>query len=71
MKVKITFTEEVLGTCSANPEVHREYIASKSPDANTIEDEVAAVGVEEVVEKSMTVFPKKAGLPFVYDYQIK
>lgn len=71
LKIKLTFTEEVLGTCSANPEVHREFIASKSPDAATIEDEVAAVGVEGVVEKTMTVFPKWEGQPFFYDYQIK
>jgi len=71
LKVKLTFTEEVLGTCSANPDVHREYIASKSPDAATIEDEVAAVGVEQVVDKAMTIFPREDGKPFFYDYQIK
>lgn len=71
LKVVLTFTEEVLGTCSANPEVHREFIASKSPDAGTIEDEVAAIGVEAATDKAMTVFPKENGKPFFYDYQIK
>lgn len=72
MKVKLTFTEEVLGTASADPEIHREFIASKAPDAPTIEDEVAAVGVDEVAEKSTTIFPRdENGNPFVYDYQIK
>jgi len=71
MKIKLTFTEELLGTASANPDLHREFIASKSPDAATIEDEVAAAGVEAMVEKSMTVFPREAGKPFLYDYQIK
>lgn len=33
MKVRITFTEEVLGTSSNNPELHDEFIASKAPDA--------------------------------------
>ena len=37
MKVKVTFTEEVLGTASADKEVHRTYIASKAPDAPTRE----------------------------------
>ncbi len=72
IKVRLTFTEEVLGTASANPEIHEEFIASKSPDAKTIEEEVAAVGVEEVVEKSMTIFPRqKDGTPIFYDYQIR
>ena len=71
LKIKITFIEELLGTASANPDVQREYIASKSPDAGTIEDEVKAIGVDAAVEKSMTVFPREDGKPFLYDYQIK
>lgn len=43
IKVKLTFTEPVLGTWPANPNVAREFIASKSPDAATVEDEVAAL----------------------------
>ena len=71
LKVKITLLEEMLGTSSANPDVHREYIASKAVDASTIEDEVAAIGVDATVEKSMTVFPRENGQPIMYDYQIK
>ena len=72
MKVKITFSEEVLGTASANPEIHKEFIASNAPDATSREEEVAAIGADKVVEKSMTVFPKDSdGSPFFWDYQIK
>ena len=72
IKVKITFTESVLGTCAANEEIYREFIGSKAPDASTIEDEVEALGVDAVAEKGMTVFPKlDDGTPFFYDYQIK
>ena len=71
MKIKITLTEELLGTASNNPDIHREFIASKAPNATGIEEEVAALGVEAVEQKSMTVFPKKDGKPFVWDYQIK
>lgn len=72
LKVKLTFTEEVLGTASANPDIHREFIASKAPDALTMEDEVNALGVDAAVEKTMTIFPKdENGVPFLYDYQIK
>lgn len=71
MKIKITLIEEMLGTASADPEIHREFIASKSPDARTIEEEVAEIGTDAVVEKSKTVFPRHDGTPFIYDYQIK
>ena len=71
-KVRLTFTDEILGTSSGNPELHREFIASKAPDAQKMEDEVAALGVDAVEEKSMTVFPRLAdGTPFLYDYQIR
>ena len=72
IKVKLTFTEGVLGTSPANPDVYRDYIGSKAPDAATVEDEVEALGADAVAEKSMTVFPRNAdGVPFMYDYQIK
>lgn len=72
IKVELTFIEDVLGTASSNPDIHAEFIASKSPDHETIEEEVAAIGIEAVVEKSMTIFPKTAdGKPFIYDYQIR
>lgn len=72
IKVKLTFTEPVLGTCPGDPDIYTTFIASKSPDANTLEDEVAAIGVDGVVEKGKTIFPKlDGGTPFFYDYQIK
>lgn len=72
MKVRVTFTEELLGTASADPEIHSKFIASKAPDAAKLEDEVAALGAEEVTEKAMTVFPRmEDGTPFLWDYQWK
>lgn len=72
IKVRITFTEAVLGTWPSNQNIAREFIASKSPDANTIEDEVTALGADAVADKGMTVFPRNEnGEPILYDYQIK
>lgn len=72
MKVELTFTEKLLGTSSGNPELHKEFIASKAPDAKTKEEEVEALGVEEVEKKEMTIFPRMDdGTPFIYDYQIR
>lgn len=71
-KVRVTFIEDCLGTASNDPEIHRRYIASKGPDAKSIEEEVAAIGADEVEEMQKTVFPKFSdGTPFFWDYQIK
>jgi len=72
MKVKLTFTEEALGTASANPALHSEYIASNAPDAKSKKEEVEALGTDEVEKKAMTIFPRtEDGVPFIWDYQIK
>lgn len=72
IKVRLTFVEPILGTSPANEDVYRDFIGSKAPDAVSVEDEVAALGVDAVAEKGMTVFPRlDDGTPFLYDYQIK
>lgn len=72
IKVKLTFVEPVLGTWPSNQNIAREFIASKSPDAATVEDEVAALGADAVADKGMTVFPRNEnGEPVLYDYQVK
>lgn len=72
MKVKITFLEPVLGTWPNNKNIAEEFIASKAPDASTVEEEIAALGIDAVTEKGKTVFPRnEAGEPVLYDYQVK
>lgn len=72
IKVKLTFLEEVLGTASADKEIHDKFIAANAPDAPSRKEEIEALGVEEVIEKSMTVFPRNTeGKPIFWDYQIK
>lgn len=70
--VKITFQEELLGSASADPEIHSRFISSKAPDAPKMEEEVEALGVEAIERREMTVFPRgKHGDPFLWDYQVK
>lgn len=71
LKIKVTTIEEMLGTASANPEIHREFIASNAPNAPSMKEEIAAIGPEEVFEKGMTVFPRVDNKPIVWDYQWK
>ena len=71
-KVRLTLLEEMLGTTPGDPDIYRNFIGSKAPDASTVEDEVAALGADAVVEKGRTVFNKMPdGRPFIYDYHIK
>lgn len=72
LKVRLTLTEELLGTASSDPHIHEEYIASKAPDAPSRTEEVEALGVDEVVDKQKTIFPRNAdGEPILWDYQAK
>jgi len=74
IKVRLTFTEGVLGTSPGNEDIYREFIASKAPNQATEEEEVEAMqfDVNNEVAKGMTHFGRtEDGRPFVYDYQIK
>lgn len=73
MKIQVTIQllNEMLGTSNANKKIHEQFIASKAEDAPKIEEEIAALGVEEVVENAMTIFPREDGKPFIWDYQIR
>ena len=46
LRVKVIFDEEVLGMSSADPEIHKTYIASKAPDAKSTAEEVEALGMK-------------------------
>lgn len=70
--VKITFTDEVLGTTPSSREIFSNFIASNAPDAKSRDEEIEMMGVQEVIKQSMTVFPKdKKGNPLIINYQMK
>ena len=72
INAKITFTEEVLGTANSDKDIHSEFIASKAPDAPSREQEIEAIGADEVERKEMTIFPRnKDNEPIFWDYQFK
>ncbi len=69
-KVRITFTEPLLGTVPMNQELYADYIATKLPDDNgNASDELATVA--EMTEKGTTGFHRLDGAPIIYDYVIK
>ena len=71
MKIKISFTEPLLGTLSGNKEIAEEFIISKHPDGQS-QEELDAIPVDETIEKSSTIFARNPdGKPMLWDYQIK
>lgn len=73
MTIRVTFTEPLLGTRPADPELHARFVASKAPDAKTMAQELAdhEVSVEDMEERQKTIFPKmEDGTPFLYSYML-
>ena len=72
MKIKLTFTEPLLGTLAGEKEIAKEYIASKVAGGVPKSDEVEAIeSLDESLEKGSTVFNADEQGGFLWDYQIK
>lgn len=71
MKVKIVFTEPLLGTLAGNKELAETYIVSKHPEGAQ-EDELKAVAdLDDDLKNASTVFNRDERGLFLWDYQIK
>lgn len=70
MKVKVTTTEEMLGSSPADPDVYTIFIGSRTNPENAAE-EAESLNEQEEFEKGLTVFPRLNDKPFVWDYQWK
>lgn len=70
MTVKLTFTEEMLGTKPADPEIYSTYVSPKEDEKK--DEELAALPEMEQDDKGVTVFARdENGEPAIWDYQIK
>jgi hypothetical protein len=79
LKVRITFTEQLLASASGNPELHEEFIAARvandrtktlaQQQENSGEEVAVAQSVAEVVEKTSTIFHRDETGLFLWDYQ--
>lgn len=72
IKVRIKFTEPVLGGTPMNQEIYRDFIASKAPEGKDVEDEFEYLEADDQIQKGKTTFPQDDnGQPFLWDYHIK
>jgi hypothetical protein len=69
MKVRLTFTEELLGTKAASAGIFTDYIASKHPSGTPQRDELDSVESRE--EAGSSVFSRLDDQPGIFDYQVK
>lgn len=76
IKVMVEFTEPLLGSMCANPDVYKEFLESKVPTAEKVMEELktiedAAAAVQEEIEKTKTIFAVDDEGLFMWDYQIR
>lgn len=74
IRVRLTFTEGILGSLSSDPEIYKNYIASKAPNNELMDEEaelMASNASTDDLDRGITVFAKEDGKPFLYDYVIK
>jgi len=72
MKIRITFTEPLLGTLAGNKEIAEEFIGGKHPEGIDPEEKRASERLEEAIGKESTGFARNEdGNPILWDYQIK
>lgn len=71
MKIKIIFTEPLLGTLAGNKELAEDFIASKHPDGIQPDEQEAINNLTEELENSSTVFNRDERGIFLWDYQVK
>lgn len=69
MKVRLTLTEEMLGTKASNPDVFSDFIASKAPDDDKRKEELETAEHRE--EAGTTVFHRRNDQIGIWNYQIK
>ena len=72
IKLKRIYIEEVLGGLPGDKQVFSTYVASKAPDAKTMQEEIEMYGEEDVEMQQTTIFPKdKDGNICILDYQFR
>ena len=72
IKVRLTTFEDMLGSAPGDTKIFESFMAKNAPDAPTREEEIMALGLDEVSEKAKTVFFKlEDGTPYYWDYNIR
>lgn len=68
--IQMTFTEKVLGSQPGDRELLAKHIASRAPEPEQTNEEVATFNAKEEFEKGSTVFARDEGGRFYWNYQV-
>ena len=71
LRVILTFTEPLLGTLAADPNIAEEYIRSKAKTPEDQAEERSAQDQDAEFERTQSIFARHDGKPMLWDYQIK
>jgi hypothetical protein len=70
--VELTFTQPLLGSVALNPEIYKDFIASKAPNPQeAIDTELPDLDAEAELRKGSTGFLKDATGPYLHNHVIK
>jgi len=62
----------MLGTASANKDMHEKFIASKSADKEKIKEEMLSLTAKELIEQALTIhYRDEQGNPMIWDYMVR
>lgn len=70
MRVRIKFTQPILGSMPADEELYTKFIASKAPAEWIVDEEVENIPPVDY-DKGVTVFPQDKQGIFLYNYHVK
>lgn len=70
LKVKLTFTEDLLGSWPADPEIFTRFVSSKAPSPWLQAEEQDSLP-SRTMETGLTVFPEDEKGLFLYNYHLK
>lgn len=70
MRVRIKFTQPILGSMPADEELYTKFIVSKAPAEWMVDEEVENIP-EVDYDKGVTVFPQDKKGIFLYNYHVK
>lgn len=72
MNFKVEFIEPLLGSMSGNKDITREFIISKHPNPENVDEDKALENIDDDIEKSSTIFARDDdGTPILWDYHLK
>ena len=70
-RIQVTLIDEMLGTNPSDEKIYSKFIASKAPDAKTMEEDLQTMSTQEMEQNNMTIFIKdKDGNPMMPAYHM-